>query len=422
MSLVSIFRSFWPVDARTIARAPVLLATSLGLPILLLVLVPGGGSALAEGKSPPVFLPLVVNNLAWPTLGLGPGVTGFQAPVLLIHAGDGSNRLYVVEQGGRIQLVEDGQIRPAPLLDITDRVTCCGERGLLGLAFPPGAGPKDHFYVNYTATEEGQLVTRVSRFAMDSDSQVADPKSEQVILTFPQPYSNHNGGHLAFGPDGYLYIATGDGGSGGDPQNHAQNLGSLLGKLLRVHVEEGSVLTYTTPITNPFVGQANARPEIWAYGLRNPWRFSFDRETGDLYLGDVGQNAWEEIDYQPAGSPGGENYGWPILEGTHCYRADPCDPTGTVLPIWEYSQENGDRSVIGGYVYRGQAIPEMQGVYLFGDWVSGRIWGLRRAGDAWAHSLLLETGRNVASFGEDAQGELWIVDYAGGVYPLVTSQ
>ncbi len=372
-----------------------------------------------------LYLPLVTNappSPPWPRIALGPGIIGFEAPVYVTHAGDGSGRLYVVEQSGRIRVVEGGQIRGTPLLDIRARVDYFGEKGLLGLTFPPGPGPKDHFYVNYTGRREGgQLVTRISRFAMDPDTQLADPDSEEILLTFDQPYPNHNGGHLAFGPDGYLYIASGDGGSAGDPLDQAQDLGSLLGKILRIHVEGTTTPTYTVPITNPFVGQADARPEIWAYGLRNPWRFSFDRETGDLYIGDVGQNRWEEIDFQPANSPGGENYGWPILEGRHCYRTDPCDATGTVLPIWEYRRADGNQAVIGGYVYRGNQIPDLRGIYLFGDWASGRIWGLRRLGSEWQHALLLESGKVISSFGEDGSGQVWVVDYTGGaIYPIVS--
>lgn len=366
-----------------------------------------------------IFFPLVVNGQPWPQLTLGPGITGLSQPVYVTHAGDGSGRLYVVEQSGRIQVVEEGQIRATPLLDIRDRVVCCGERGLLGLAFPPGSGPKDHLYVNYTAQVADQLVTRISRFRVEPTTMVADPESEAILLTVDQPFVNHNGGHLAFGPDGYLYVAVGDGGGAGDPLDNAQNLGTLLGTLLRIDVEGAPAGTYRIPDTNPLVDQADARDEIWAYGLRNPWRFSFDRETGDLYIGDVGQYEWEEVDFQPADSPGGENYGWPILEGSHCYRTTPCDPTGTVLPIWEYNHDNGDLAVIGGYVYRGKAFPGLQGIYLFGDWVSGRLWGLQRAGNNWRHALLLETGRNISSFGEDEDGELWVVDHRGGIYPIV---
>ncbi len=357
----------------------------------------------------------------WPTIALGEGISGFDDPVYVTHAGDGSGRLLVVEQIGRIQVVEGGQIRGMPLLDIRGRVVCCGEQGLLGLAFPPGDGPKDHFYVNYTGRQGTQLVTRISRFSMDPNTYIADPGSEEILLTFDQPYPNHNGGHLAFGPDGYLYIASGDGGSAGDPLDRAQDLGSLLGKLLRIDVEGAAPGSYRVPSTNPFVGQAGARGEIWAYGLRNPWRFSFDRETGDLYIGDVGQNRWEEIDFQPADSPGGENYGWPILEGRHCYRTDPCDATGTVLPIWEYRLIDGNRAVIGGYVYRGSQIPALRGIYLFGDWASGRIWGLRRLGFQWQHALLLESGKVISSFGEDESGQVWVVDYIGGaIHPIVS--
>jgi glucose/arabinose dehydrogenase len=332
-----------------------------------------------------------------------------------------SGRLFVVEQAGRVRIVRNGQLDATPLLDISDRVRCCGERGLLGIALPPNFAQKGYFYLNYTTEALGQLQTRISRFHLSADTDIADPDSEQIVLVYDQPHSNHNGGGLAFGPDGFLYIGAGDGGSGGDPQNRAQNLTDILGKMLRIDVETGNPVTYTVPASNPFVGQTNALPEIWAYGLRNPWRDSFDRQTGDLFIADVGQNAWEEIDFQPAASSGGENYGWRITEGTHCYNPNPCDKTGLVLPIAEYDRDNG-RSVTGGFVYRGAAWPALQGIYLYGDYVTGNIWGLRPDSNGWENRLLLDSSRNISSFGQDGAGEIYVIDHAGEILRVTVQE
>jgi glucose/arabinose dehydrogenase len=262
----------------------------------------------------------------WPEIGLSIAYEGFSRPVQMTHAGDGSGRLFVVEQWGRIQVIEDGEILETPFLDISDRVSCCGESGLLGLAFPPGFSVKRYFYVNYTDID-GDTV--VARYHLSGDDNLADADSEEVILTIDQPFGNHNGGQLAFGPDGYLYIGTGDGGSAGDPNNRAQDRLSLLGKILRIDVESGQ-RPYSVPPSNPFADLDDAQPEIWALGLRNPWRFSFDRETGDLYIGDVGQNSFEEVNVQLASSNGGENYGWRTFEASTCFSQVGCDPTGLV--------------------------------------------------------------------------------------------
>lgn len=403
---------------------------------LALLLVGVAGSTLAEES---IYLPIVSSGegggtvptptpappAEWPTIALDAGISGFRNPVGMATAGDGSGRLFVIEQAGVIKMVKNDEIQTVPFLDISDRVTCCGERGLLGIAFPPGDGSKDHVYVAYTATENrdrnpaAQLVSRVSRFTMNPDGQTADPDSEAIILTYDQPFTNHNGGHLTFGPDGYLYIGVGDGGSGGDPDNHAQSLDDILGKMLRIDVEAGGSAAYVVPADNPFVGQTGVLPEIWAYGLRNPWRYSFDRLTGDLYIGDVGQNAWEEIDFQPASNAGGENYGWRIMEGNHCYNPNPCDDQGLTPPIWDYNHDNNDRSVTGGYVYRGDAFPGLQGIYLYGDFASGRLWGLRQNAGVWENKLLLSTERNISSFGEDEDGEVWLVNYGGSIHRIV---
>lgn len=342
--------------------------------------------------------------------------TDLTQPLGLVNAGDGSGRLFVLEKGGTVRILQDGELAAEPFLDISDRVTTNSERGLLGLAFAPNYRDSGLFYVNYTDLN-GDTV--VAEYQVSSDPNRADAGSEQILLTIPQPEANHNGGHLAFGPDGKLYIAIGDGGGSGDRHGdigNGQNLGTLLGKLLRIEV--GSSEGYTVPADNPFVATEGAEPEIWAYGLRNPWRFSFDRETGDLYIGDVGQNAFEEIDFQSADSAGGENYGWRVMEGFHCF--DPksgCDETGLTLPVLEYDHGEGS-SVTGGYVYRGKRLPDLVGQYIYGDFSSGRIWQAQKQGDGWTNELLLESGLNLASFGEDEAGELYAVDIGGGVYRL----
>ncbi|MGH9464810.1 MAG: PQQ-dependent sugar dehydrogenase, partial [Thermoanaerobaculia bacterium] len=359
-------------------------------------------SAAAAAQAPPFSLERVVGGLA--------------RPLGLVAPGDGSGRLFVVLQGGRILvLAADGSLRPEPFLDLSDRVSCCGERGLLGLAFHPDFESNGLFFVNYT---DPQGDTVVSRFAVSADPDRADPTSERGVLTYAQPFANHNGGHLAFGPDGYLYIASGDGGGAGDPQNNGQSLDTLLGKLLRIDVD-GS--PYAIPPDNPFIGDPEARPEIWAYGLRNPWRFSFDRATGDLFVGDVGQSSREEIDFQPVASGGGENYGWRRMEGSLCF--DPpsnCDDDSLVPPILEYGHDAGC-SVTGGFRYRGGSVPQLAGVYLFADFCAGTLWGATEEGGVWSATVLAETGLAVSSFGEDEAGELYLTHLDaedGAVYRL----
>ncbi|HEX8187380.1 MAG TPA: PQQ-dependent sugar dehydrogenase [Pyrinomonadaceae bacterium] len=354
-----------------------------------------------------------------PALALGTPFKGFGSPVGVGHAGDGSNRVFVVEQGGRVRIVKSGVVQPTPFLDISTRVSSGGERGLLGLAFPQDYARKGYFYVNYT-NPAGDTV--ISRFRLSgSNADAADPASEQIVLTVPQPFANHNGGQLAFGPvDKMLYVGMGDGGSGGDPGNRAQNPAELLGKILRLDTETGRPYTYTPPASNPFVTAAGFRPEIWALGVRNPWRFSFDRSTFDLFIADVGQGTWEEIDFQPAASRGGENYGWRITEGTHCFNPNPCNPAGLTPPVVEYNHSAGDCSVTGGYVYRGAAYPRMQGLYFYGDFCSGRIWSLKRVSGNWQSTLLLDTAIQISAFGEDEAGNLYVASYGGGdIYPLV---
>ncbi len=333
--------------------------------------------------------------------------SGFSGPVSITHAGD--DRLFVVEKRGTISVLQDGARLDVPFLDIRGQVSTGGEQGLLGLAFPADFAQTGLFYVYYTDTNGDSVLSRFS-----SDGQVADAGSEQVLLTQAQPFSNHNGGQLAFGPDGYLYLGLGDGGSGGDPHGNGQDLGTLLGKLLRVDVSGEDL---AVPSDNPFVEMDGARPEIWAYGLRNPWRFSFDRETGDLFIADVGQNAFEEVNLQPATSTGGENYGWKVMEGDSCFEPrNGCDQSGLVLPIIAYPHGGQwGSSISGGYLYRGAYVPELQGAYVFGDYVSGRIWRADLEGGEWHVSPLFEPGFNVSTFGEDAAGELYVADYRGGV-------
>jgi glucose/arabinose dehydrogenase len=345
----------------------------------------------------------------WPTITLKPVVSGLAAPVAVANAGDGSNRLFVVEQAGRVRLIVGGVLQATPFLDISTKVSCCGERGLLGLAFPPGYAAVGHFYVFYT--DPAGAIT-LARYAVGASPDLADPNSGQVLLSVAHARTNHNGGQLAFGPgDGYLYAGLGDGGGSGDPDGNGQNTNTLLGKILRLDVESGAT-PYAIPAGNPFAS-GGGRPEIWAYGLRNPWRFSFDRQTGDLYIADVGQGGWEEVDHQPAGAAGGANYGWNIMEGAHCYNAATCDPNGLTLPVAEYDHSLGC-AVIGGYLYRGSAQPALAGLYFYADECQGRVWGLQQGGGGWESRQLLRAAINPSTFGEDEAGEIYLADYSGG--------
>jgi glucose/arabinose dehydrogenase len=329
----------------------------------------------------------------------------------IANAADGSRRLFIVEKKGRILVVQDGALLDTPFLDIAGRVgSSQNEQGLLGLAFHPDYAQNGTFFVNYTNLQ-GDTV--VSRFVVSGDPGRADPASEAILLTLDQPAGNHNGGHLSFGPDGYLYIGTGDGGASGDKYGNGQNGQTLLGAMLRLDVD--SAQPYAIPPDNPFVGNPNVRDEIWAIGLRNPWRYSFDRQIGDLYIADVGQNVYEEVNFQPAGALGGQNYGWPIMEAAHCFPEErECDRSGLALPVVEYDHAQGC-SVTGGYVYRGQEFPKANGIYLFGDYCSGRIWGLARDGDGnWLVSELAQSGAQISTFGEDEAGELYLLDMRDG--------
>lgn len=323
-------------------------------------------------------------------------------PVDIQSANDGSGRLFIIEKYGMIRIYENGQLLDAPLLDISDRVNDSGnEMGLLGLAFHPDFEKNGFFYVNYTG-DGGD--TFISRFQVGTSD---NSNSEVLLLKIKQPYPNHNGGALAFGPDGYLYAGLGDGGFAGDPHKNGQNTTSLLGKILRLNVDSGE--TYSIPTDNPFGN------EVWAYGLRNPWRISFDRATGDLYIGDVGQGDWEEIDYLPADSQGGANFGWSIMEGNHGYDGAP--QPGLLLPVAEYSHNEGGCSVTGGYVYRG-TMSEWNGIYLYGDYCSGKIWGLILSEGQWQSQVMFETGVTITTFGQDESGEIYFASDNGSIYHL----
>ena len=351
-----------------------------------------------------------------PSLALTLVASDLQSPTGIVNAGDSSGRLFLLEQPGRIRVVADGELLAQPFLDISREITSGGEQGLLGLAFHPDYAHSGRFFINYT-DENGDSV--VSRFTVSSDDpNLADPGSEVELLRVPQPFPNHNGGGLAFGPDGYLYISLGDGGAGGDPLENGQNLSTLLGTLLRIDVDNGD--PYAIPPGNPFVDDSATRPEIWAYGLRNPWRFSFDRETGDLWIADVGQNMWEEINFQGAESSGGENYGWNVMEGAHCFEpAQGCETDGLEVPVLEYDHDQGC-SVTGGYRYRGSEIGGLQGTYVFGDYCSGQIWGASESGEGWATVPLLSSELRISAFGEDEAGELYVADLgAGNIYRIV---
>ena len=375
--------------------------------------VVGPGAAPPPAPAPPPAGQFNPNSF---TLELQEVSGGLDRPTHVTNARDGSGRLFVVEKAGRIRIVAEGALRAQPFLDIANLVgSGGGEQGLFSVAFHPRYRENGQLYVNYT-NKAGDTV--VARYRVSSNPNVADAGSAATILTVDQPAANHNGGQIAFGRDGYLYIGMGDGGGSGDPWGSGQNRGTLLGKMLRIDVDGGA--PYAIPRDNPFVGQSGTRPEIWALGLRNPWRFTVDRSTGDLWIGDVGQNEIEEIDLQPAGR-GGLNYGWSVLEGTRCFKpAADCSRSGFEMPINEYSQDVGGCSVVAGYRYRGQAAPAFGDAFFFADYCSGRVWGLAPGGGGWARHELLDTSPGISSFGEDEQGELFLVNLSRGIlYRLV---
>jgi glucose/arabinose dehydrogenase len=389
----------------------------------------GSAAAVASPSAVPTLPPTQLpppQGFPEPSAFIWRGVAeGLESPVDLQNAGDA--RLFIVEQRGMVRIFDDSGLRDEPFLDIRDRVNDTGnEQGLLGLAFSPSYASDGAFFVNYTM---GTGDTIISRFRVSDDPNRADPDSEQVLLKIDQPYANHNGGRLAFGLDGDLYIGTGDGGSQGDPQGRAQNLSSLLGKILRLDVRGGGA--YAIPPDNPF-SQGGGRPEIWAYGLRNPWRFAFDSATGDLFIGDVGQDTWEEIDVVSASAPAGAaprpsnqipaegrgaNFGWNLREGLAGYNGD-ASPAFTD-PVAVYSHAVGGCSVTGGEIVRDPALPEWQGVYLYGDFCTGLIWGLFRDAEGnWQNQQLYDTAFQITSFGTGSDGRVYVLDRAGGVYRL----
>jgi len=418
---------------------PPLVAVVFALWLWAVLGVPQAYPAHADSLAHPPAIPRIssAGSLTF-TISLSQVTSGLTAPVDVTHAGDGSGRLFVVEQTGRIRVVKNGSLLSAPFLNITNIVQCCGERGLLSAAFDPEYETNGTFYVNYTANAAGNVGdTVIARYVVANPAaDVATVLTATNLITIDQPQSNHNGGQLQFGPfDHYLYIGMGDGGGSGDsgsghaPGGNGQSPDTLLGKILRVNVR--GMPTYTVPASNPFTQTAGYRPEIWALGLRNPWRFSFDRLTGDMYIGDVGQNCYEEIDFQPGTSQGGENYGWRLMEGFRAF--DPADmgncnqpivaPVGVTLPITAYGRSLGS-TVIGGYVYRGAAYPWLRGVYFFGDFGSGRMWAMEQVSPGNWVSVEKEQigGSDLTSFGEDEAGELYAVGGASGIlYQIVST-
>jgi len=357
-----------------------------------------------------------------PAIELEQVVPGLTQPTTVTNAGDGSGRIFIVQETGEILILVNGSVLPTPFLDISDLVGQTAEHGLLGLAFHPDYVSNGFFYVDYTRVDDGTTV--VARYQVSAgDPNVADPDSAQIVLTQDQPGGDHNGGQLAFGPDGYLYISIGDGGCCGDPFQTGQDLETWLGKILRVDINGDDFpgdpdRNYAVPPDNPFLGGPGL-DEIWAYGLRNPWRCSFDRTTGDFFIADVGQDTWEEVNFQPASSTGGENYGWSVLEGMHCFNDNPpgsCDDFlngGSTLPILEYHHAP-ECSITGGYRYRGQSYPDLEGIYFYADFCTGRIWGAtQQVNGTWESQELLVAGFSISTFGEDETGELYVVEYDG---------
>ena len=375
------------------------------LALLLVAALLGPSSAAAAGDGPIRLSPRAA-------------FTTFAAPVQVTNAGDGSDRLFIVERRGTIRVLSGGVLQSGYFLDIRGRVEDGGERGLLGLAFHPRFASNGRFFVFYTRNG-GDIV--VSRFTANAARTAAsDSTAAPLLLIEHSQHDNHNGGSLAFGRDGYLYVGVGDGGGGGDPDDNAQSITrNLLGKILRIDVDgtgAGPFGRYRIPSSNPFAGATRGLDEIWAYGLRNPWRTSFDRGTGRLYIGDVGQGEREEIDREPSGFTGGRNYGWHVMEGTRCYLSPGCSLSGDVLPAAEYTHAGGNCSITGGYVYRGTAFPGLVGDYVFADFCSGRIWTLPQGGGTPDLALRADTTVQISSFGESEAGELYAVTIDGRLF------
>jgi glucose/arabinose dehydrogenase len=358
-----------------------------------------GGGTSGGTNNPPLPPPA---SGAPPAITLSTVVSGLSSPVGMESAHDGTGRSFVLQQAGIIRIVQNGAVSPTPFLDISALVESGGEKGLLGLAFHPSFSTNRKFYVDYTRRTGMQLQTIIAEYLVSaSNPNAVDTSTARTLLTIDQPFDNHNGGQLAFGADGFLYIGMGDGGSGGDPQGNGQNTNALLGKILRIDVNTTSAgKPYGIPAGNPFAASGGA-PEVYAYGFRNPWRFSFDNGTSRLFVGDVGQDAFEEVDIVEIG----KNYGWNVMEGTHCYGASTCSATGLIPPITDYPHSEG-QSVTGGFVYRGAAIPGMVGRYIFADFISGKIWILTESGTTWNRTLALSTGRGISSFARDDNNEV----------------
>ena len=373
-----------------------------------LLLIAACGRGAPSDSQPP---PLPANGIQ-----LVEVARGFDSPLYLTTP-LGDPRLFIVEQTGKIRIIQNGQVLPTPFLDVGGLITSGGERGLLSVAFHPSYASNGFFYVDYT-DRNGD--TRVVRYHVSANANQADPASAQLVLTVTQPFANHNGGLLLFGPDGKLYVGLGDGGSGGDPQGNGQNFAALLGKILRLDVNGAQ--PYAIPADNPFVGQAGRRGEIWITGVRNPWRFSFDAASGLLYVADVGQNAWEEVDVVQA-SRGGLNFGWNLMEGMHCYNASSCSQQGLTLPVLEYGHGDGC-SITGGYVYRGSAIPALRGHYFYSDYCNGWLRSFRWDGAQATDQRQWQVGDigNVTSFGEDSAHELYITTAAGRILRFAATQ
>lgn len=395
---------------QTMARSYMASMGSAFFAVALLLNAGCSGSSAADSSSPSSL----------PALTLASFVSGLSAPLGLEQANDGSGRLFVVEQGGTVRIIQNGAVLPQPFLDISSKVVTGGEMGLLGITFHPNFQQNGKLYVNYVRSTSGQIQSVIAEYRLSaSNPNQADPASERILLTVNQVgnFTNHKAGQLAFGPDGFLYFGLGDGGSEGDPFGNGQNTQTLLGKVMRIDVDATSPgLQYRVPPDNPFVG-GGGLPEIWAFGLRNPWRFSFDRTSGRLFLADVGQDSFEEVDIVTKGG----NYGWNIMEGFHCFNPPSgCSMTGLTLPIAEYSHAEGN-AIIGGYVYHGAGIPALQGAYVFGDLGSGKIWALTESSpNVFKRSLLATTGKVTSSLGQDQSGELYLVDYGdGSVFRIV---
>ena len=362
---------------------------------------------------------LTINAAAQPHLAIERLAVGLDRPDGIVSAGD--SRLFIVGARGKIFVYDGPRVLGQPFLDVSNLIsppaTHEPERGLLGLAFHPDYNRNGFFFIDYVDNDGNITIARYSVSPTDPDR--AAQQTGVKVLTIPHPqFDDHFGGQLQFGPDGYLYISVGDGGGSGDRLNRAQNMTLLLGKILRIDVEG---LPYLVPSSNPFVGDAGERAEIWAYGLRNPWRFSFDRATGDLWIGDVGENLWEEVDFQPAGSEGGQNYGWRAMEGSHCFNPfTNCQNPTFTMPILEYPHSDGSCAVTGGYVYRGTQFPWMRGIYFYGDFCTGVIYGLSQQPDGtWSSQKLLDTDFLISSFGEDQNGELYVADLRGSLCRII---